>query len=100
MNEQNQKLITLTHDDKNRLFMTLDAHTKQNEEIISRQEKIELAVFGDDKVKYAGLMNDVMVIKAFIAELKAKRMFWLGVGAVATLLAKMFWEWILSGVKK
>jgi hypothetical protein len=89
----------LTTDEKRRLFMTLDAHTEQNADIIHKVDKLETAAYGDKQLRIKGFADDIADIKVFIAALKTKSAFWAGVGATLAFLAMRAWEWIVGGKK-
>jgi hypothetical protein len=81
----------LTEDDKKRLFMTLDLHTKQN-------ESIERALYGDKANKVKGLLERTQHIESWITASKVKIAYISGGVAVFVVLLKLCWEW-LSGKK-
>ena len=58
----------LNQDEKNRLFLTLDAQTRQ-------LERLERGIFGDKDLKIDGLIRDVDDIKKWRTSLKLKISF-------------------------
>lgn len=75
----------LNQDEKNRLFLTLDAQTRQ-------LDRLERGIFGDKDLKIAGLIRDVDDIKKWRNGLKLKIAFISGAFASA-------WEggkWLLD----
>lgn len=75
----------MTDDEKNRLFMTLDAQTKQ-------LNRLEQGMFGDDKLQQPGLIKDMLEVKAWILRYRMKAAFVSGAGAVIGFILAKIWE--------
>ena len=85
----------LSEDEKNRLFMTLDFHTKQN-------ETIERGLYGDKANKVPGALDqieelrlEIKKIQAWINKHNLKTAYVSGVVASVVLLFKAGWDWII-----
>lgn len=79
-------MTELTPDDKNRLFMTLDAQTRQ-------LDKLTRGIFGDKDLKIDGLIRDVDDIKKWRAGLKLKIAFISGAFASAWEAIKLLFDY-------
>lgn len=81
----------LSEDEKNRLFMTLDLHTKQNETLMR-------GMYGDEENKVKGLMDRTEHIEAWITRSKMKIAWLSGSMAVVVIGLKMAWEATLERI--
>ena len=79
----------LSQDEKNRIFMTLDAQTK----IL---ERLERGMYGDKENGVKGVLKDVAEIKKWIAASKVKIAFISGIGATVGFFSAKAWEWLVS----
>lgn len=75
--------------EKQRLFLTLDAQTKQ-------LERLERGMYGDDKLKQPGLIEDMLAVKKWIMEAKLKITFLSGIGMTLGFIASKIWEWLIG----
>jgi hypothetical protein len=82
----------LNEDEKNRLFMTLDLHTRQN-------EKIERALYGDKENRVKGLMERTTNIETWITKSNLKIAYVTGMVVVATYFTSVAWEWLKGKLK-
>lgn len=83
----------LSEDEKHRLFMTLDAQTKQ-------LNKLETGMFGDEKLRQKGLIDDMIEVKNWIQQAKLKVTFIAGIGAACGFFFTKIWEYIISILHK
>lgn len=90
----------LTADEKNRLFMTLDANTVST-------KNIERGMYGDPVNGVKGFHERLLDIEAkfekrltlledFVLKMKFKMTFISGVTALIVLEARTLWEWITN----
>jgi hypothetical protein len=89
-NDQN-KAGELTHQEKQRLFMTLDLHTRQN-------ENIERALYGDEKNGQKGVIHIVGDHEKWIKGMDKKMLMLLG-GVLTIMGAGHLWEWVHAVTK-
>jgi hypothetical protein len=82
----------LNKNEKNRLFMTLDKHTEQN-------EKIERGLYGDQQNKVKGLIERVETIERWIMQHNIKTAYISGITAAVIVMLKVGWDWICSRMK-
>lgn len=82
----------LTQDEKNRIFMTLDAQT----EVL---ESLKRGMYGDDKNKQKGLVDDVQDIKAWVEKSKKKIAYLTGIATAVGFLLNKAWDWWTSNHK-
>lgn len=97
----------LDENEKNRLFMTLDAINKKQDEqsaAIARGEKkvdrLNLAVWGDKDLGIDGLQKDMKFVMGWITKMTMKVSFIAGGVSVAFFLVKALWEFILAKTGK
>lgn len=79
----------LTDDEKSRLFMTLDAQTKQ-------LEKLETGMYGDTKLGIKGLIQDMEYVKGWISKQKRKIAFVTGIFTVIGFFVTRGWEYFIN----
>lgn len=79
----------LNDDEKRRLFMTLDAQTKQ-------LERLEQGMFGDEKLKQPGLINDMIYVKRWISAYRLKIAYITGACTAIGYLATKAWEYFTT----
>lgn len=79
----------LTDDEKARLFMTLDAQTKQ-------LNKLEQGMYGDKDLGVNGLIDDMKYVKQWISKQKLRIAFFTGVCTVIGFLLKSAWEYFVN----
>lgn len=81
--------LPLTEDEKNRLFMTLDAQTRQ-------LERLDRGMYGDEKLRQPGLIDDMIEVKKWIMGAKLKITFLSGIGMTIGFLLSRAWEWFVG----
>ena len=85
----NESNMDLNHDEKQRLFMTLDAQTAQLEEL-------KRGVYGDKTNGVKGLLHDVESIKTWITAANLRHAYIAGIVVAVGFALKAAWEWIVS----
>lgn len=83
----------LNDDEKNRLFMTLDAQTRQ-------LERLERGVYGDKENGVKGMIARIEHIESWITKSKQKIAYISGACAVIAIGLKMAWDYVLEHFKK
>ena len=79
----------LSIDEKNRIFMTLDAQTET-------LESLKRGMYGDLKNKQRGLVDDVQDIKAWIERSKRKIAYIAGIGTAIGFVFSKAWEYFMG----
>lgn len=83
----------LTDDEKNRLFDTLDAQTRQ-------LQSLERGMYGDKDNRVKGVLDRLAHIEAWVTRSKMKIAYISGAVGAAVVGLKMGWDWIVEHWKK
>lgn len=93
-------MADLTQDEKDRLFLTLDAHTEtlkgQNATAAKQSEKLQLleqGMFGNKQLRQPGLISDVEDVKKWIAKMSLNIAYISGGISLAVIAGKAIWDW-------
>ena len=92
MREEHNETGVLTREEKNRLFMTLDAQTE-------KLSKIERGVYGDKANHVKGALERLEGIEEWMGKVKLKTAYISGAVAIVAFLAMRFWEWLVNSKK-
>lgn len=103
-----EELSPMTVNDKDRLWLTLESHTrildeqtkiqKEQTRILNIQSsqlnKLDLGMFGDEKIKFDGVVKDVAVMKIWISGFKMKIAWIAGLFMGVGFSLEKLWDWI------
>lgn len=89
-------MTPLDQDEKNRLFMTLDAINAKQDQQNTKIDRLERGMYGDEQLKQAGLIDDMIAVKNWIVAAKAKITFFAGVGTAIGFAVAKAWEWFVG----
>lgn len=97
----NSPISPLTENDKARLFLILESHTKIlaiQTNILETQNRqlarLELGMFGDERIKHDGLVKDMEEVKKWISAYKVKIAYAAGIFTAVGFMIEKLWDWI------